>query len=129
MLPNIYKYYILLSLSFFLEVKFILIFLSMKKILSLCQKPIKEEKNSYETLLQLKKAIEIVDKNIPWKTKCLDKALVGKFLLNHFHIPSELCIGIKENSQSFEAHAWLKSNFIIITGQIPEMTFKTLKTF
>ena len=47
--------------------------------------------------------------HIPWKVKCLAKAVIGKLLLNYYKIPSKMFLGVrkKEDGESIEAHVWL----------------------
>ena len=62
------------------------------------------------------KRVERICNRTPWDSKCLVRALTAQALIKRKHIKTTLYLGIKENSASLEAHAWLRCGEYMITG-------------
>jgi hypothetical protein len=53
----------------------------------------------------------------PWESKCLVQAVAGKTMLKLRGVPSTLYLGLaKKENRELNAHAWLRSGDIILTG-------------
>ena len=62
-------------------------------------------------------AIRVVSRRTPWQSNCLAQALAGQVMLRRRQITGTLYLGVtKEGSNALAAHAWLRSNEIIVTG-------------
>ena len=127
-MPAEQKKVVLITLGLFIMVKMMLLFLPVKKILEFSKKST-ETPVTKEKFILLKNAITIVDRHIPWNTKCLDKALTGKYLYNVYNIPTQLYFGTIKKEDTFEAHAWLKYREYFITGEINENAYATIALF
>lgn len=62
----------------------------------------------------------ILAKLVPFESKCYDKALTVKKILNLQNIPSVLNMGVKtSNIELMKAHAWIQiENYSIIGGEV-----------
>jgi hypothetical protein len=74
-----------------------------------------QEPNSKFSKEKLIWAIQVMSDYTP-KTTCLTRALGAKILLNMYHYPSNIQIGVSKTANKFEAHAWLESDHEIILG-------------
>ena len=62
-------------------------------------------------------AIRVVSRRTPWQSNCLAQALAGQVMLRRRQIAGTLYLGVtKEGSNALAAHAWLRSNEMIVTG-------------
>ena len=53
----------------------------------------------------------------PWRTKCFEQAIAAKLMLKRRGVKTTVFFGVlKDASQKIHAHAWLKSNEMIVTG-------------
>lgn len=75
-------------------------------------------------------AIWLVSKHVPWNSNCLAQAIAGHCMLRRRHIPSTLYFGMTKNSDGqLEAHAWLSSGGIILTGKTEFDRYAVVATF
>ncbi|MEO1800116.1 MAG: lasso peptide biosynthesis B2 protein, partial [Cyanobacteria bacterium J06629_2] len=66
----------------------------------------------------------------PWQSKCLVQAIAAKRMLQSRKIVSTLYLGVTRNShQSLEAHAWLRSGQMYLTGGREREEFTVVATF
>ena len=62
-------------------------------------------------------AVYAVRRWMPWSTKCFDRALTAKRLLNDYGLPCTLYMGVApENGNGMEAHAWLRCGTEYVSG-------------
>ena len=62
-------------------------------------------------------AIRLISRRTPWQSNCLAQALAGQIMLRRRRIVSMLYLGVmKEADNGLVAHAWLRSNGCIVTG-------------
>lgn len=53
----------------------------------------------------------------PWRTKCFEQAIAAKIMLKRRGMKSTVFFGVfKSASNELMAHAWLKSNGVVVTG-------------
>ena len=52
----------------------------------------------------------------PWRAKCFEQALAGKIMLTYRHMSGIVFFGINKVGDDLQAHAWLESEGVIITG-------------
>lgn len=65
-----------------------------------------------------------------FKSKCYDKALTVKKILNRKNIPSELLMGVKTSDEKgMEAHAWIKCNNYSIIGGKAAIGYTPVRSF
>jgi len=75
-------------------------------------------------------AMAATSRHLPWECKCLAQALVAKRMLRRRKIPSTLYLGLaKDGKHGLEAHAWLRSGTMILTGSQEKDQFKIISTF
>lgn len=52
-------------------------------------------------------AIERGAVRLPWRSRCLVRALAGRWMLGRRGVPSVLCLGVAREGGVITAHAWL----------------------
>jgi hypothetical protein len=52
--------------------------------------------------------MDIAARNLPWRTRCLERSLALAALLRRRGIPAELRLGVRGAGASMEAHAWVE---------------------
>lgn len=52
----------------------------------------------------------------PWRTKCFEQALAGKLMLSCRNMSGIVFFGINKVGDDLQAHAWLESEGVVITG-------------
>lgn len=78
-----------------------------------------------EVEIEKLKIVEITKRNLnrwkrilPWKVKCFEESIAVKKLLEKYNISSTIYLGVDKNKRSnLIAHAWLKVNNDIVTGE------------
>lgn len=76
------------------------------------------------------RVIRRVSKIVPWQNLCLDKAITGQYMLQKRGISSTLYLGmIKNEHQSWTAHAWLRSGSVWVTGFNPHVEYTVVATY
>ena len=65
---------------------------------------------------RVRRAIEAVSSRVPWRSKCLEQALAAKAMLRGRGISSTLYLAVARDV-ALEAHAWLRSGDVCVTGQ------------
>ncbi len=118
------EYQILLLEAFFrLGIsRIILIIIQFKNIASKLEKNfVKSSYISEEDQMKIAKkiswAIQIMNRHTFWQTKCFVQALTAKKMLNKRNVESTLFLGVtKDGKGKFIAHAWVKSNTIMVAG-------------
>jgi hypothetical protein len=53
------------------------------------------------------RAVTVAARRLPWHPVCLPQALAAAFMLRRRGIPSQLCLGVRQEDGNIEAHAWL----------------------
>ena len=53
----------------------------------------------------------------PGQATCLEESLLLWYLLQSQSIPAVVCIGVRKQSERFEAHAWVEQNGIALNQQ------------
>jgi len=63
-------------------------------------------------------AVNTMAMHMPWKSKCLARAISAKLMLKRRKIPCTLYLGVAKNGgKELAAHAWLRGGGIILTGR------------
>jgi hypothetical protein len=62
------------------------------------------------------RAIEAVSAQVPWRSQCLEQALAAKAMLRGRGISNTLYVAVAREV-ALEAHAWVRSGTVCVTGQ------------
>jgi len=65
---------------------------------------------------RVSRAIESVSAHVPWRSQCLEQALAAKAMLRGRGISNTLYVAVAREV-ALEAHAWLRSGTVCVTGQ------------
>jgi len=69
-------------------------------------------------------------KFVPFESKCYDKALTVKKILNQQQIPATLLMGLKDSKEKgLEAHAWISCDGKWIMGKEVAAQYTIVRTF
>lgn len=75
-------------------------------------------------------AIRAATRRAPWRCKCLEQGIAAKRMLRARGIPNTLYLGVARNDRAaVEAHAWLRSGDVIVTGAAGSSNFTVVSTF
>ncbi|MBZ5526981.1 MAG: lasso peptide biosynthesis B2 protein [Acidobacteriia bacterium] len=61
-----------------------------------------------ERAIQMIRAAQSVERNLPLRPNCLERSLALWWMLRREGFPAELHIGARQGPQGFEAHAWVE---------------------
>jgi hypothetical protein len=69
-------------------------------------------------------------KNVPWTSKCLDRAIAAKIMLARRGIPTTVYFGVNNDEKGqLAAHAWLRSGNSYVTGGEIRSRFTVINSF
>lgn len=75
-------------------------------------------------------ALRTAARHLPWNCRCLAQALAGRWMLKRRGIPSTLYLGVDRGRREWlDAHAWLRSGEVVLTGGAGRRRFKTIGAF
>ena len=81
-------------------------------------------------LRRVQSTISIASRHLPWECKCLVQAITARMMLRRRRLPSTMYFGVRKGDDgSLEAHAWLRSGDIIVTGRRGMKRFAVVGTF
>lgn len=67
-------------------------------------------------------AINSAAARVPWRSDCLLQAMAGSMWLDRIERNYKLNIGVRKNAAGeLEAHAWLTSGDLVVTGNLPDL--------
>lgn len=90
----------------------------------------KEEPSSIPRSRHIGWAVRAVAAYTPWQSACLVQALAAKRMLQRRRIPSTLYLGVaKDKDASMQAHAWVRCNGAILTGEAGHQRFTVIASF
>jgi hypothetical protein len=75
-----------------------------------------QETTAPDVLHRVSRALESVSRHVPWRSQCLEQALAAKAMLRRRGISNTLYVAVAREV-ALEAHAWLRSGDICVTGQ------------
>jgi len=79
---------------------------------------------------EISKAINMISRHTPWKSKCLAQTLTAKMMLKARKIKSNVYLGVaKDDTNNIIAHSWISSNDIILTGKHGVGKYKIISIF
>jgi hypothetical protein len=64
-------------------------------------------------------ALHAVARRVPWRCKCLERAIAGKFMLRVRGLPNSLYLGLARPDPDgpIQAHAWLRCGSLPVVGE------------
>jgi hypothetical protein len=75
-------------------------------------------------------AVTTMSRYTPWQSKCLVQAMAAKRMLQSRQIVSTLYLGVtRSNPKPLEAHAWLRSGPVYVTGGQGDQHFTVVASF
>jgi hypothetical protein len=87
------------------------------------------------TMLELARntgwAVRTAATRTPWDSNCLAQSLAGAAMLRRRGIPAEIALGVATGGATggLEAHAWLSSGGIILTGSRGHQRYRVIANF
>lgn len=94
-----------------------------------------EEGEGVVTQRQQQMALEVghtlvhVSRALPWRSSCLVLAFAGAMMLRRREAPYILYLGARMRDEQLEAHAWLRSGPVMVTGGNGERDYAVVGTF
>jgi hypothetical protein len=81
------------------------------------ESPVDALPENSQQLKQVSWAVHTMSRYTPWQSKCLVQAMAAKRMLQSRKIVSTLYLGVtRSNPKPLEAHAWLRSGSVYVTG-------------
>ena len=74
------------------------------------------ETSSPDVVHRVSRAIDSMSRHAPWRSKCLEQALAAKAMLRRRGISNTLYMAVAREV-ALEAHAWVRSGDVCVTGQ------------
>jgi hypothetical protein len=97
--------------------RLLLLFRPFNKILPVLKNDVAPTKDAdIALLMQVQLSIARASKKSPWRTKCFEQALTARMMLKRRGFATTTYFGVLKNSDSLEAHAWLKFGEFVVTG-------------
>jgi hypothetical protein len=89
-----------------------------------------EKASNDSGIYRIRWAVRRISRFTPWRSNCLAKAIAGHFMLRRRGISSTLYFGMTKGAKGkYAAHAWLKSNGVILTGGANLERYTIVATF
>jgi hypothetical protein len=84
----------------------------------------------YRRVKRIAWAVNQASKYTPWESKCLVKAITAQRMLKRYKIYCTIYLGVnKTEKNNMEAHAWLRSGSVFVTGGYEKEDFKEVAKF
>lgn len=94
------------------------------------ESPYEIDVSYYKVIKEVAWAVNQASKYAPWESKCFVQALTAQNMLKRRKIYSTLYLGVaKKGTENINAHAWLRSGQVIITGGYERGDFKEVAKF
>lgn len=75
-------------------------------------------------------AVAQMSRRVPWKARCLVRAIAAQLMLGRRRINSTLYLGVsRSNDKPLKAHAWVKCGDAFLTGERPAMDYTVVARF
>lgn len=68
--------------------------------------------------MQVARVIALAARYTPWTSNCFPQAVCAKVMLGLYGIPNSLFFGVKRDSGTLKAHAWIAAGRVKVTGGI-----------
>lgn len=79
--------------------------------------------------MQVSQALTRSKRTLPWPSSCLTLACAGAMMLRRRQIPYTLYLGARVHRERLEAHAWLRSGSVTVTGGDGESAYAVVAAF
>jgi hypothetical protein len=73
-------------------------------------------------------ALAAASRRTPWRSKCLEQAIAGKWMLRSRGVATTLYLGVARGA-SIEAHAWLRCGSAFVAGDAGASRFAVVSKF
>ena len=84
----------------------------------------------YRRVKRVAWAVNQASKYTPWESKCLVKAITAQRMLKTYKTYSTIYLGVNKNEKNnMQAHAWLRSGSVFVTGGYEKDNFKEVAKF
>jgi Transglutaminase-like superfamily len=77
---------------------------------------LESDPHSDAVVARVRWAVNGVSNRLPWKSSCLVRALAGQRVLARRRLPATLYFGVRRKDEELQAHAWLRSGRIFVSG-------------
>jgi hypothetical protein len=75
-------------------------------------------------------AVTVISRRAPWRCKCLEQGIAAKMMLRRRKIANTLYLGLARGADTqLDAHAWLRSGSVNVTGGANNDRFSVVYTF
>lgn len=79
----------------------------------------------YQTIVIIQTVLRVMPKYLPWKSACLDQAMVAQKLLKRRGLSTTVYVGFTHDSyRNFIGHAWARCGRCWIVGYQPSVDYK-----
>ena len=96
----------------------------------MAESPETEERAHKQFVERISWVVQTASRHLPWKCKCLVKAIAGKCMFKRRRVPSTLYLGLlKDEEEKLKAHAWLRSGKAIVSGHQGVTEYTVVSTF
>ena len=83
----------------------------------MAESPQTTESEHKEIAERISWVVQTASRHMPWECKCLTQAIAGKGMFKRRGLRTTLYLGVaKDGDENLKAHAWLRSDDIIVTG-------------
>ena len=66
---------------------------------------------------QISGVIQLASRYTPWDSNCFPQAVIARVMLGLYRVPYCLFFGVRRHQGRFDAHAWIATGPIRVTGQ------------
>jgi hypothetical protein len=88
-----------------------------------------EDTTDYMLLRRVAWAVGAVSRRAPWRCKCLEQGIAAKMMLRRRRVTNTLYLGVARGDRQLDAHAWLRSGTVYVTGGADHERFSVVSTF
>lgn len=86
-----------------------------------------ESSRRLDDIYGVKWAVAVISRYTPWKSNCFAQALAAHYMLDRRGMVTSMHFGVaKTGTEELAAHAWLKCNDIVVTGEKGKDRFSTV---
>ncbi len=80
---------------------------------------------------QIARTVQLAARYAPWRADCYPQAIVARLLLGFYRLPYCLSLGLRRDAASgaMQAHAWVRSGSVCVTGGNGDEAYRTVGIF
>ena len=86
-------------------------------------------RNEQQAVISVSHAVNRSSQALPWQSGCLVRACTGAMMLRRRALPYTLYLGARMTTGGLEAHAWLCSGPVAVSGGHGESEFNVVAAF